>query len=147
MLAVSTTDNGMYLMRIMSSAFLTALGIEYLALGRSRGAKPEGFENERVVVLLLSLLVGPVVGPDTRLDNELVAFESVLGYRFAQGAEGGKPQARDNLAGGTLLIPPGIVVANQAKPRIQRIALGNELGIAGQVPDGSQLEAVHDDPP
>ena len=52
--------------------FLITLSVEYLALGRPRGAKPEGFENERVVVLLLSLLVGPVVGPDTRLDNELV---------------------------------------------------------------------------
>src|SRR5205814_8264996 len=50
---------GMCLMRIISSIFLRqfawtpALRIEFLTLGRTWSAKPEGFEDERVVVLFL----------------------------------------------------------------------------------------------
>src|SRR5262252_4345459 len=50
-------------------------------------------DDEGMVVLLLTLLVGPVVGPHTRLDNQLVTLASVACQRFAHRTEGNEPDA------------------------------------------------------
>src|SRR5215813_5400248 len=100
-----------------------------------------------MVVLLLALLVGPVVGTYLCFHDELVSLAAVPGESFPDRSESNEPQARDPLPRSTLFVFARVVVADQHEAGVRRVALGNELGVAGQVADGNQREAVHDDPP
>src|SRR5258708_4046421 len=117
---------------------------QLLALDLARCAKAKILYDERIVVLLFALLVRPVVGPDLRLKNELVALARVLGNRLPETFERHKPKTGNRFARITLLILAGIIVADQANPRIRGIPFDGELGIPREIADGGYCEAIHD---
>jgi hypothetical protein len=96
-----------------------------------------------VVVLFLTLFVGPEIGAHASLDKQLIAFARMSGNRLAESTEGHKPDGRDHLARSALLVLPGVVGTDQTKPGVGSVALGHELRITGEMPDGGQRETVH----
>src|ERR1700722_4467287 len=88
---------------------------ELLSLDLPRSSEPKGFDHVGIVVLLFALFVGPVVGSDTRLENQLVAFTGVLGDGFTQVAKCNKPQAGHNLPRIAVIVSAGVVVSDQTK--------------------------------
>jgi hypothetical protein len=117
--------------------------VALLALHPARRTKAESLHDERMVVLFVALLVGPIVGSHSSLDEQLIALARVSRYRLAQGSEGHKPQARDHFARSALLVLARVVGADQAEARVGHTAPGDELWITGQVTDGGQCETVH----
>src|SRR5215469_5865723 len=98
-----------------------------------------------MVVLLFTLLVGPVVGANASLHEQLIAPAGVACQRLAQGAEGHEPQTGGNLTRGAAFILACIVVAQEAEACEGRIVLGAEFWVAGEVADSCESEAVHGD--
>jgi flagellar motor component MotA len=89
-----------------------------------------------MVVLFLSLLIGPIAAPYASLDEQLIALSRMTRDGLTQSAKGYKPKARHYFARRTLLVLARVVVADQAEPRIGRAPLRNELGVSGQLTDG-----------
>src|SRR5262249_11989059 len=117
--------------------------LELLALEFPRCSEAKAAHNERVVVLLFALLVGPVVGPYPGLDEQLVALTGVVRERLAHRTEGDEPQAGRNLAGRTPLVLPRIVIGDEAETGVAGVVLGNELGVASEIAHRGQRETVH----
>src|SRR5215469_10696055 len=107
------------------------------------GAEAEAVDNERVIVLLLALLVGPVAGPYVRFDKQLVALACIARERLAQRAERHQPQGGHHLAGCARLVLTRVIVAHQAEARVAGVVLGNQLRVASEIIDRGQREAVH----
>ena len=95
------------------------------ALDLAGGAVAKSLHDEFVVVLFLALLVGPVVGSDPGLDDELVAFACVMHEQLGQGAERHEPESCDDLARRALFVFPGVVVADETEACVSDIALRN----------------------
>src|ERR1700677_3905931 len=114
---------------------------QLLAFRPARRAEPEGLRNERMIEMLFALFVGPIVGSNPRLDEELVALAYVLRDRLTEAVERHEPQSRDDLAGVALLVLPRIVIAYQAELCVRGVALDGELGIVREVADRGQIEA------
>src|ERR1700730_3304934 len=75
MLGVRKSDFGFE----CSDISLIAAACKLFALRPPRRAKSKVLHDERVVVLLLAFLVGPVIGADLRLKNELIALTRIFG--------------------------------------------------------------------
>src|SRR5438046_1346681 len=86
---------------------------QFLPLDLAGCAETKSLDDERMVVLLFTLLVRPVVGPDLRLDDELVALARVLCNRLPEVLERDEPETGNRFACVALLILPGIIVADQ----------------------------------
>src|SRR5579863_1222119 len=97
-----------------------------------------------MVVLLFTLLVRPVVGPDLRLKNELISLAHVLGNRLSETLERDKPEGGYRLARMALFILARIVVSDQTKLCIGSVAFDGELGVSGEIADCGYCEAIHD---
>jgi len=124
-------------------AWLTPF-IEFLTLDSPGRAESETLDNEGMVVLLLTLLVGPVVGPNAGFDHQLIPFEGILGQSLTQSPEGHEPQARDDFARGALLVPARVVVSDQADSGIERVSFCNEFRVTSQVADSNDTKTIHD---
>src|SRR5580658_10827223 len=131
-------DLGLHLVEL---AFRTSC--QFLAFRLARRAEPKGLRDERMVEVLFPLFVGPIVGSNPRLDDELIALAHILRDRLAEAVERHEPQSRDDLASVALLVLAGVVIAYQAKLRVAGIALDGELGVIREVADGGQIEAIH----
>jgi hypothetical protein len=131
------------LVRAMEALPILPPCVALLALHPARRAKAESLHDKRVVVLFLTLLVGPVVGSYASLDDQLIAFARMSRDRLAKGTEGHEPQARDHFARSALLVLTRVVGADQAEARVGHAAPGNELWITSQMTDGGQCETVH----
>src|SRR6185437_14291719 len=117
--------------------------LEFLALDLARCAEAKAIDDEGMVVLPLALLVGPVVGADPCLDDQLIALASTVGDRLAECAEGDEPQAGHDLARAAVFLLAGIIIADQAEARIGTIPLGIEFRVLGEITHGGDFEAVH----
>jgi hypothetical protein len=95
--------------------------------------------------LLLTLLVGPVVGAHVRLDEQLIALSYVARQRLAHRAEGYEPQTGGNFTGSAAFILAGVVVTHETETGVTRIVFGDELRVASKIADRSQREAVQCD--
>jgi hypothetical protein len=98
-----------------------------------------------MVVLFLTLLVGPVVGTHARLNYQLITLARIACQRFAHSTEGYEPKTRRDFARRSALIFASIVVAHEAEACVARVVLGYEFGIAGQVANRVEGKTVHDD--
>src|SRR5258707_1479659 len=101
--------------------------------------------DEGMVVLLHAFFVGPIVGTNLRLENELIAFARIFGDRFPETIECREIEAGKCLARVAMLVLPCVVIADQAKPCVAGIALGGEFRVSGEIAHGSKREAIHDD--
>src|ERR1700722_18890761 len=97
-----------------------------------------------MVVLLLALLVDPIVGPDLRLKDELIALSRMFGNRLAETFECDEPNRGDGLPHVAALILACIIVADEAETRIGGIAFDRQFGVLGEVSDGGESKAIHD---
>src|SRR6516164_8388405 len=121
--------------------------IEFLPLGLAGRPEAKAVNNERMVVFLFTLLVGPVIGTHARFDESLIALACVARQGLSHRAEGHKPQTGGDLTGSAAFVLPGVVVAHKAEARVARIVFGDELWIARKIAYRSKLEAVHVIPP
>src|SRR6185312_13561542 len=106
----------------------------------TRSTEAKSLDDEGMVVLLLTLLIGPVVGPHASGHHELITLAGILGERLTQRSEGHEPDGRDHFARGALFVPARVVVADQAEVRIQGVTFGDELRISGKIADRGQRE-------
>src|SRR5450631_4539443 len=120
---------------------------EFLAFCLAGGAKSKALLDEGIVVLLVPLLVGPIIGANLRLQNQLVALARILCDCFPQSFERHEPKAGDRFAGVSLFILSRIVITDQAYPGIGGISLDGQLRILGEVADGNEVKAVHESSP
>src|SRR5208282_5054950 len=116
---------------------------ELFALSLTGSPEPEALHDVRIVVLLLAVAIGPIIGADLRLHDQLVAFARVLRDRIAQSFEGDEPEAGRHLARITLLVFPGVIIADQTDACISRIAFGVEFGILCEIADRRDRKTVH----
>src|ERR1700693_174969 len=117
--------------------------LQLFALHPARCPEAEAVDDERIVVLSLPLLIGPVAGADAGLENELIALARIAGDGFAQRTEGDEPQAGGDFTRGALLILAGVVIADQAEARVGGVALCDQFRIFGKIANGSDGETVH----
>src|ERR1700733_8741454 len=116
---------------------------QLLAFRPARRAEPERLHDERMVEVLFPLFVGPIVGSNVRLDDELIALAHVLRDYLSETVERHEPQSRDDLTRVALLVLACVVIAYQAKLGVCGVALHGELGIFREVADRGHIEAVH----
>src|SRR5215813_10263589 len=81
-------NTGASLLRLRMAVIVLAAGLQLFALDLARGAEAEPIDDEGVVVLLLSLFVGPVVGAHVRFDDELITLARVACESLSEGSEG-----------------------------------------------------------
>src|ERR1700723_1500178 len=130
--------------RLQRSHFtLGPLRRQLLALGLARGAKAETLHHEGMVVLLLALFVGPKIGADLGLNNELITLARMSGNRLPETLEGDEPEAGNRFSRIAVGILACVIVAHQANSRVRRIAFDSELRILGKIAHGGKGEAVH----
>ena len=91
---------------------LLAPRVQLLALDLARGSKAEALDDERIVVLFLALLIGPVVGAHTRFNDQLIALARGARENFTGRAEGCEPYRRDGLARRSVLVLARVVVTH-----------------------------------
>src|ERR1700719_4632686 len=96
-----------------------------------------------MVILFLAFLVGPIVGAHLSLKDELIAFARMFCDRLPETLEGHEPEAGHRFACIAVLILARVIVADQAKPRVGRIAFGGELGVLCKIAYGDHGEAIH----
>src|ERR1700728_1027389 len=123
--------------------FPVAPQLELVALGLARSPEAEPLDDERIVVLLFTLLIGPIVRPDPGVENQLITLEAVVRDCLAEASKGDEPQAGDNLACAAVLILAGVVVADQAEARVADVALGDQLRILCKISDCGACAPVH----
>src|SRR5579862_9903623 len=70
-----------------SSLSLVAARRQLLALDLAWCAKSKTLDDKRIVVLLFAFLVGPIVGANMRLQNELITLARVFRDRFPETLE------------------------------------------------------------
>src|ERR1700688_245431 len=109
--------------------------LELVTLRLAGCAEAEPLDDERVVVLRLALLIGPIVGTDPGVENQLITLACIVRDRLPERAEGDEPQAGDDLACATVLVLAGVVVADDAEARVANIAFGDQLRILGKISD------------
>src|ERR1700730_6725198 len=97
-----------------------------------------------MVVLFLALLVDPIVGPDMRLKNELIALARMFGNCLAEAFERHEPYAGDCFPHVAALILSCIIVADETEARIGGIAFDRQFGILGEVSDCGDSKTIHD---
>src|ERR1700722_17447624 len=68
---------------------------QLFALDLAGRTEAKGIDDERVVVLLFTLLVRPIVGTNVGLKNELIALARIFGDRLAERLECHEPEAGD----------------------------------------------------
>src|ERR1700722_281312 len=122
-----------------------ASACEFFALHPPGRAESEVLYDERMVVLLLALLIDPIVGADLRLKYELVTLARMLGDSLAETLECDEPNCGDGLPHVAALVLTCIIIADEAQARIGGIAFDCQFGILGEVSDGGESEAIHDD--
>src|SRR6185437_2297595 len=96
-----------------------------------------------MVVLLGALAVRPGIPSHACLDDELITLARASGDRLAQSTEGDEPEAHDGLSIPTVFIPTGVVTADETEAGEGRIPLDDELGVAREIADADDREAVH----
>src|SRR5258708_39831288 len=106
---------------------LAAAGGKLFALRAARRAESKILNDEGMVVLLHAFFVGPIVGTNLGLENELIALAHIFGDRFPETIECCEPEAGNGLARIAMLVLPSVVVADQAKPCVSGIALGGDI--------------------
>src|SRR5215813_1055715 len=117
--------------------------IEFLPLDPARGAETKAGDNERMVVLLFTLLIGPVIGADARFDEQLITLACVARQCLAHHAKGHEPKTCGDLTSSAAFILSGVVVPDEAEARVAPIAFGNELRIASKITYRSERETIH----
>src|SRR5450432_1316028 len=100
-------------------AFATPSG-QLFALRPARSAEAETLNHEGVVILLFAFAVGPVIGTNLRLKNELIALACVLRDCLPETLERDKPETGNSLAHIAVLVFARVVVADQTNSRIGR---------------------------
>src|SRR5882762_2365087 len=80
-----------------SDLSLIASRCKLFALHLPRRAESKVLNDERMVVLLLAFLVGPIVGADLRLENELISLARMFGDGLAEAFERHEPDGGDGL--------------------------------------------------
>src|SRR6266481_9815605 len=108
------------------------------ALRPPRRAESKVLNDERMVVLLLALLIGPIVGPDLRLKYELVTLARMFGDGLAETLECDEPNCGDGLPHVAALVLTCIVIADETQARIGGIAFDRQFRILGEVSDGGE---------
>src|SRR5580698_3481849 len=124
---------------------LAAPGGQLFALHSTRCAEAKVLHDVGIVVLLFALSVGPIIGTNLGLENELIALARVFRDRFPETLECREPDAGDGLARVAVLVLSRVVIADEAKPCVARIALGGEFRVSGEITHGCKSEAIHDD--
>src|SRR5260221_1656506 len=114
------------------------------ALRPPRRTESKVLNDERMVVLLLTFLVGPIVGADLRLKDELIALARMFGNGLAEAFECHEPDGGDGLPHVAALILPCIIVADEAETRIGGIAFDRQFWILGEISNGGDSKAIHD---
>ena len=83
--------------------------------------------------------VGPVVGANLGLENELIALARVFRDRFPETFERREPDAANGLARIAIRVFARIIIAHQAKSCVAGIALGGKFRISGEISPGTSI--------
>src|SRR5580698_6071666 len=133
-------------LRLQGAYFaLAAPGGQLFSLHPTRRAEAKSLHDEVIVVSLLALSVGPIIGTNLGLENELIALARVFRDRFPETLECREPDAGDDLARVPVVVLSRVVIADQAKPCVARIAFRGEFRVSGEIAHGCKSEAIHDD--
>src|SRR6202046_5423947 len=114
-------------LRLQGAYFaLAAPGGQLFSLYPTRRAEAKSLHDEVIVVSLLALSVCPIIGTNLGLENELIALARVFRDRFPETFECRDTDAGNGIARVAVLVLSRVVIADEAKPCVARIALGGE---------------------
>src|SRR6202000_1076349 len=133
-------------LRLQGADFaLAAPSRQLFALHPTGGAEAKILHDEVMVVSLLAFSVGPGVGANLGLENELIPLARLFRDRFSETFERGEPNAADGLARVALLVLSRVVVADEAESCVARVAFRGEFRVFGKVTHSNKREAIHGD--